>query len=87
MRSECRSGARAEALYPRCDASPAASANHREAGRQGGSECVCVYRARETERMMSGNGEGFARTRLGNDSEMMAALLRQALEFFSHSFI
>lgn len=81
VRSECRSSARAGALYPRCAASPAASANRREAGRE--RVCVCVYRARETERMMSGNGEGFARTRLGNDSEVMAA----PLEFFSHSVV
>lgn len=36
---------------------------------------------------MSGNGEGFARTRLGNDSEMMAALLRRCCLPLAPSFI
>lgn len=32
VRSECRSSASAEVLYPHCDESLATSANHREAG-------------------------------------------------------
>lgn len=77
MRSECVWAALEQRIYtPASDVSSVASANHREAERKSKREYE-----REWERMKSENGRESARTRLGNYSKKIKALIR-CLSFY-----